>query len=113
MTKELLSETILKDWPTPNTYSNRFAMPPKSPGVYVFFGHQKGLSWMDTLVPEYECLYVGSSVNLYHRYGGHELRRADRYWWLGFFFKESENYYNDEISLIKILRPSLNIQHNG
>lgn len=113
MTKESLESLILKEWPTPNTYSNRYEMPPKSAGVYVFFAHKHGLSLDSYLVPEYECIYVGSSLNLYSRYGGHELRRNDSYWWLGFFFMESDNYYNDEIALIKILKPTLNVQHNG
>lgn len=93
------------DWFTPNTYNTNFRELPKSKGVYLLvsttFGEKECF---------YEVLYVGSSKNLINRYKNHEVKRElqEIYDYIQFYFKEVENHFEVEKSLIKQIQPEYN-----
>lgn len=97
---------------TPNTYDRNFKEVPKKSGVYFFVApyYHDYVSLIGGS-EYYEIIYIGSSKNLFNRYNNHELRRKNIFD-LKFYFIESENYYEDEIKLIKYFQPIYNYKHN-
>jgi len=102
------------EWKTPNTYGNNFSLVPNSAGVYLLVVFNNLLE-KNNLQIEPEILYVGSSFNLKQRREKHEVKRQLQkfYSYIYFYFKETNNYKDFEIELIKNIRPKFNIQHNG
>lgn len=113
VSKANLLDLISKKWSTPNTYNRNFEVPPQVPGVYVILGVRNYPDGLDPITFSPECVYVGSSKNLYKRYLGHPVRSNKDFWWTGFYFKPEANYLEIEKRLIKGLRPLLNIKDNG
>lgn len=113
MTRELLEAEILNDWPTPNTYDPKFKEPPKTAGVYVIYAKRIGVGIEHLITGKDECVYVGSSKNLFERYDKHPVRNKKGFVCYVFYWLEEPNYYEVEKTMIKILRPALNKQHNG
>lgn len=101
----------MKEWHSPNTYNNNFAIPEAVGGVYAIFGYRLPY---DTVEPKVlECIYVGASTNLYKRYLGHPVRSNSTFWWNCFYWKQCDNPFEVEILLIKRLKPLLNKRHNS
>lgn len=96
-----------KEWFTPNTYDRNFRPAPSCAGVYLIID-------FSSYIPG-EILYIGSSKNLCVRYGKHEVLRVLRrdYVYVRFYFKEIENYKEEEIKLIRLVKPRYNTQYNG
>lgn len=96
------------EWKTPNTYNNNFAEPPEKPGIYVFVVYVEPND-------RGNIVYIGSSVNLSNRYHGHRAKifLYEQYWYVRFYFKETENFKEEEKRLIQKFQPKFNIQHKG
>jgi len=106
---EKIKEFIFKEteWKTPNTYDTNFSDPTDKAGVYLIMNYESEY--------KFEILYVGSAKNLKNRYKSHSLlntlKMQNKY--VRFYFKETANYLQDEIKLIKSIKPKYNIKHNG
>jgi excinuclease UvrABC nuclease subunit len=102
------------EWKTPNTYGNNFSSVPKTCGVYLLVVFNNLLEKKNLQI-EPTILYVGSSINLQQRREKHEVKRhlQKLYDYIYFYFKETDNYKNYEIELIKNIHPKFNTQHNG
>lgn len=93
------------DWYTPNTYDSNYRYPTEKSGVYLI---------VDPHIfepnPFDEILYVGSSSNILKRYNSHEvlrkIKKVRRY--VQFYFKELENYIEEEYKLIRLIQPKFN-----
>ena len=102
------------DWKTPNTYGTNYSSIPKKAGVYLLVYFENLIDY-ERLEINPNILYVGSSINLNQRRERHEVKRhlLKIYNHIFFYFKETEDYINYEIELIKNIRPKYNTQHNG
>jgi excinuclease UvrABC nuclease subunit len=102
------------DWKTPNTYGTNYSSVPKKAGVYLLVYFENLIDY-EKLEINPNILYVGSSINLNQRRERHEVKRhlLKIYNHIFFYFKETEDYINYEIELIKNIRPKYNTQHNG
>lgn len=102
------------EWKTPNTYGNNYAKVPHKSGVYLLV-HFTNLLTINELLIKPQILYVGSSIDLHQRKEKHEVKRhlSKIYDNIIFYFKETDNYKNYEIELIKNIKPLYNTQHNG
>lgn len=95
------------DWKTPNTYNANFGWPPCSPGVYLLtvttFDIEKRCG-------NWDIQYVGSSKKLINRYRGHPVlsKMREQYNYCQFYFRECDNYLEEESRLIKEIQPILN-----
>ena len=100
------------DWKTPNTYSQNFASIPPKPGVYLLVGFI--FDKPSFIIKEKSIIYVGSSKNLKLRHRNHEVIRilSEIYDYMRFYFKEYEDFRNEEKRLINIIKPKFNKQHN-
>ena len=109
MAKELPSK-----WFNPRSMGNDCKCVPEKSGVYMIIGCD-----LDSMEKNYrgyrkEVLYVGCSKNLKMRYISHEVLNILRqvYEYVMFYFRETKDYKENEIKLIKLHKPRFNKQHN-
>lgn len=99
----------LSSWFTPNTYDSNYRYPTEKSGVYLIIDPHI----FELPNPPYdEILYVGSTTNILKRYNSHEvlrkIKKERRY--VQFYFKEVENFLEEEYRLIHIIQPPFNKQ---
>lgn len=99
---------IEPNWFTNRTYNLNFRPIPDSSGVYL-------LVHTNCLTMRHKILYVGSSKCLSKRYRSHEVLRflnniCKDNCNVRFYFKEVENYLEEEKTLIKLIQPRFNKQ---
>jgi excinuclease UvrABC nuclease subunit len=101
---------IEKEWSTPDTYDRNYKAIPECSGVY-FLVHRDH-NFLKSLKVKYKILYVGSSKNLKQRYRSHEVHRILReiFGDVVFYFKETDNYIEEEKALIKQTEARFNKQ---
>lgn len=99
------------EWFTANRFCADYKNPPRTPGVYAIVSY----NIIDGEITDYVVLYIGSSSNLLARFSNHPLTRTLNkiYGHTRFIFMETTDYLKVEVSLIKSVKPLLNIQHNG
>jgi excinuclease UvrABC nuclease subunit len=111
-TKRSTFKFVEEDWFTERTYNNNFKPTPNKSGVYL-------LVFTPLKLPgeklEHEILYVGSSYNLKQRSTSHEVVRilskfSEFKFNVRFYFKETDNYLEEEKKLIGIINPQFNTQ---
>jgi len=97
------------EWKTNNTYDSRiFSEIPKQAGVYLIVK----TDCFEEVV-KHEILYIGSSKNLAVRIKSHEVYRILREIYgntIRFYFREADNYLDEEKYLIKVTKARFNKQ---
>lgn len=107
----LFSTGILekKEWKTPNSYSNDFEMPPKTPGIYLLIYCDM---WDYKKLMTRTVVYVGQSKNLAERYNNHKVLKKlqKELGYIQFHFKQTHTPQEEEKNLIRLIKPKYNIR---
>lgn len=111
MAKKPVFKFIESEWLTPNTYGSNYEKPPKKPGVYLIVNMKLNFRKCGVKVTP-EILYVGSTKNLANRYAHHEKLVVFRqlFDYVGFYFREVDDYYETEKRLIRATGARFNVQ---
>lgn len=106
---------LLNQWSTPNTYGKNYSPLPEKCGVYLLVRREFFIN--DNTRMRTKILYVGSSKNLYKRCSEHPVKTRiikDYVGLHGFdvacYFKECENYKEEEKQLIRTSQARYNKQ---
>ena len=111
MNKSPAFNFIEKDWYTERSMDCNYKSIPNKSGVYLLVDRKLTFK-KDKVLVENTILYVGSSKNLKQRYKSHSTHRLlkEIFGDVIFYFKETDNYIEEEKALIKQTKARFNKQ---